>query len=454
MKQKLLALWNWLRKRWWWALGLLAIALIFVFSSQEQPLSVEISQVSSGEVRQFLLEEGKTRLDDEYILTLPLAGEIPRINLKVGDQVALGQPVLTMRRFGRNQELAGLRAQQRETQARTRGIVTQQPTPEDEKMARAKIAQAQNQLEIIQNQRAVQEIELANQERTLERQQNLLEARAITQEQYELSQKQVDVLRKQIQQFQLQSQNTRQELNSAQAALQKLARNRRDQEYLKDVYAAQEAQLGSQLTLKQDELQRSLLRAPVAGPVLEVYTPNAGLQPAGAQILRMGDLNSLMVEADLLSEDMYAVKAGQRAEISGKALQDKILVGRVFKIYPSGFTKLSALGVEQQRIKVLVQVPRLALRPGTRVDVRIITAAKARTLRIPERALFKQDGKWHVFKLDAQQRAQLQPVEVGLKNEDWAEITKGLQAGEQIVSQLENQLKPGAKVNLKAAGSP
>ncbi|MEZ0374377.1 MAG: efflux RND transporter periplasmic adaptor subunit [Candidatus Sericytochromatia bacterium] len=452
MKQRLTKLLTWLKRRWWIPAGLALIALIFVFSTREQPLAAEIAAVSRGEVRQFLLDEGKTRLDEEYVLTLPVAGEIPRIGLEVGDWVQRGQPILTMRRFAREQDLAGLRAQVREIAARARGIAAQQPTPEDERMARLKIQEAGNQQAQIEQQRAGQEIELAQAERTLARQENLRAEGALPLDQLEQTRKQVDLLRRQIAQTQLQILNARTAVSTAQAALAKLGRNRRDQDYLKDVYAAQSAGISTQQALRQDELQRSVLRAPVSGPVLEIFTPDAGLQPAGAQILRLGDPDTLMVETDLLSEEIHAIKAGQRAEISGKALEDKVVLGSISRIYPSGFTKLSALGVEQQRVKVLVHAPRLALRPGTRVDVRIITAAKKSVLRVPERALFKQDGKWHVFRIDAENRAQLQPVSVGLKNEDWAEISTGLKAGDRIISQLENALKPGVIIDPKTAG--
>ncbi|HEY9844043.1 MAG TPA: hypothetical protein V6D23_26470, partial [Candidatus Obscuribacterales bacterium] len=251
MKQRLTKLLTWLKRRWWIPAGLALIALIFVFSTREQPLAAEIAAVSRGEVRQFLLDEGKTRLDEEYVLTLPVAGEIPRIGLEVGDWVQRGQPILTMRRFAREQDLAGLRAQVREIAARARGIAAQQPTPEDERMARLKIQEAGNQQAQIEQQRGSQEIELAQAERTLARQETLRAEGALPLDQLEQTRKQVDLLRRQIAQTQLQIINARTAVSTAQAALSKLGRNRRDQDYLKDVYAAQSAGISTQQALRQ-----------------------------------------------------------------------------------------------------------------------------------------------------------------------------------------------------------
>lgn len=442
-----------LKRRWWIPVGIVVIGGITALSMQEHPLEAEVATVGIGPVEQFLLEEGKTRLDQEYTLTLPVAGEIPRLKLEVGDWVQQGQAIVTLRRFDRTQQLAGLKAQVQEIAARQQGVVTQIPTPEEEQMAQGRIREAQNQLAQMHQQASAQQLELQQRERTLERQQRLYADQTIPQAEYEETAKQVAVLRKQVAQAQLQITQGQQGVRNAQLALAKLQRNRRDQQYLKGVYQAQAQQLASQIALKQDELQQGILRAPISGPVLEVITSQAGPQAAGTPILKLGDPHSLSVEADFLSEEIPQVKTGMPAEISGKALGDKKVMGQVSRIYPSGFTKISALGVEQQRVKILVRLQALDLRPGTRVDVRVITAAKAKTVRIPERALFKQDGQWQVFKVNASERAELQPVTLGLKNENWAEITQGLTAGDRLITQLENTLKPGALIQTKTQAS-
>jgi len=109
------------------------------------------------------------------------------------------------------------------------------------------------------------------------------------------------------------------------------------------------------------------------------------------------------------------------------------------------------LGVEQQRIKVIVSFDKAPknLRPGTSLDLKIITAERKKTLWVPERSLFKKDKKWHVFKRNAQGEAELQPVTLGLRNEQEAEILKGLQAGEFIVEELDNKLKAGMVLTEK-----
>ena len=440
-------LWSGLKKRWWWGILLVIGVGIYFVSAQEKPFEIEAFTVEEGEIKEFLLEEATTRLDEEYTLTMPVAGEIPRIKFKVGDTIASGETILNLRRFARHQELLALQAQIQEVNAHNQGANFQVPGREDYTTAQNQVDTAQNQYIQSQHQKSSREIELAQLEKNLQRHERLLLENAVSLNQVEELRKQVKLLQQAVQQDFISIQSAKKNVESALLALNKLKRTAKDQTYLHRVYGAQKKQLGSQIALKQDEIQRSRLTAPISGPILEVYAPDAGLLNAGAPLLKIGDPKSLLVETELLSEDIYKVLVGQTAEISGKALNNQIILGQVQRIYPQGFTKISALGVEQQRVKVIISLPpsKQSLKPGTRVDARIITAAKPLTIRIPERALFKQDKTWNVFKI-VDQRLQLQAVTIGLKNEDWAEIVSGLQSGDQIVSRLENNLKPNQKV--------
>jgi len=122
-------------------------------------------------------------------------------------------------------------------------------------------------------------------------------------------------------------------------------------------------------------------------------------------------------------------------------------MGQVERIYPSGFMKISALGVEQQRIRTIIAFDNkeVNLRPGTAVDVSIITAEAPEALTIPDRALFRNEGKWSLFVVDGD-TARLINVEVGLRNDDWAEIKSGLDANATIISELKNDLIDGVIV--------
>jgi HlyD family secretion protein len=194
-----------------------------------------------------------------------------------------------------------------------------------------------------------------------------------------------------------------------------------------------------------------VLRAPVAGPILEKYVESRRVLPPGTPLLKMGDLSSVEIESDILSEEVVRVHSGQRVEISGKAVgRETSFEGKVKRIYPSAFMKISALGIEQQRVKTIIAFDNstLGLRPGTRLDVRIITAEKQNAVSVPERSIFRREGKWYVFTVQGG-RARLAPVSLGLKNDEWAEITDGLTAGDVIILEPKNDLEDGVRIKPK-----
>jgi HlyD family secretion protein len=174
---------------------------------------------------------------------------------------------------------------------------------------------------------------------------------------------------------------------------------------------------------------------------------------AGTKLVEIGDLNDLEVEADILSQDVQKINDGDVVEITSASLA-KPLMGRVTRKYPAAFTKISSLGVEQQRVKVIIgfddasrpRVHELGLSVGYRVHVRIRTADKSSALVVPRSALFRgPKGNWQVYAV-VSRRAKLRDVQVGLMNDERAEITSGLDKGDQVVLAPEAGLADGARV--------
>jgi HlyD family secretion protein len=206
--------------------------------------------------------------------------------------------------------------------------------------------------------------------------------------------------------------------------------------------------------------ERGRMTSPVDGVVLKRLEADERMVSAGTVLLEIGDLAQLEVEVDVLSQEVVKVKVGQRAEIFGPAIGERPLSGVVKNIYPAGFTKVSSLGVEQQRVKVIVAFneddqKRLIERRKKgewdlgvdyRVRVRIITAQHSGALVIPRSALFRgAEGRWQVFVIrDA--KAQLQPIEVGLMNDEEVEVQSGVSADELLVLAPETNLTDGTKV--------
>ncbi len=197
------------------------------------------------------------------------------------------------------------------------------------------------------------------------------------------------------------------------------------------------------------------MRSPVDGVVLERAISDERQVSPGTVLLKIGRLEDLEVEADILSQDVVNVKEGDAVEITGPAIGATPVRGTVKRIYPAGFTKVSSLGVEQQRVKVIIiinpdDLARLRTQRDLGVDyrvrVRVITAEKKDALTAPRSALFRGgDGKWQVFAINGS-HAQLRPVETGLMNDEMVEITRGLEPDELVVLAPETSLKDGMRV--------
>jgi HlyD family secretion protein len=201
--------------------------------------------------------------------------------------------------------------------------------------------------------------------------------------------------------------------------------------------------------------RRGEMRSPIDGVVLSRFVVDEQHLAAGTSLLELGNLDELEIEAEVLTLEAVDVKVGDRVEIFGPAVGKTPARGTVTRIYPAGFTKISSLGVEQQRVKVIVRIDpadpqRLLderhLEVGYRVYVKIITDSKPDALVIPRAALFRgDDDRWQVFVVRVG-RAELQTVELGLMNDQWAEVVEGLAVGDRVVLAPESTLAEGTRV--------
>jgi HlyD family secretion protein len=191
------------------------------------------------------------------------------------------------------------------------------------------------------------------------------------------------------------------------------------------------------------------IRAPVDGQILRVHQQSAGVVQAGAPLFTVGHPDSLEVSVDVLSSDAVRITDGTPVELvrwGGDATVD----GRVRVVPPQGQTEVSALGVEEQRVEVIVDPTASSaqwqrLGTGYRVVARFILWAGADVLQVPQSALFRHDGGWAVFVIQ-DGRAQRQPVEVGHRSGLRVEITDGLSEGTRVVTHPGNELSNGMGV--------
>jgi HlyD family secretion protein len=374
--------------------GLLAVAL------WPTTLAVEVAAVSTGPLVVTVDDEGQTRVRQRYVVSAPVTGRVLRIELEPGDVVKEGEVVARVRA-----ETPPL------LDARTRAEIE------------AAIESARAALGRVQAEEQRAKTTLAQAERELKRAQDLVRAGVAAPNDVDL---------------------------------------RRD-----EARAAAETATAAAYTVKaaQSELERAEARlrpsqpdvsgrvvqvaAPVSGVVLRRLRESESMVPAGDPLLEIGDPQQLEIVSDLLSTDAVRVKPGARATIEQWG-GTTALEARVRRIEPSGFTKISALGVEEQRVNVILDFVDpseawTALGDGYRVEVRIVIWEAPSVLKVPTSALFRQGEDWAVYVVEGS-RAKLLTVDLGQQTGQEAEVRSGLSEGANVILHPGDTLTDGGRV--------
>lgn len=424
--------------------GLVAALVVW---SKTRPVVIRTCNPTIGTVHEYVEEDGKTRLDDEYLITMPINGRVRRITLKEGDTVSSGEVVARVDDFPLQRQLEQARSKIEELESLIEGVDAAKPKPEEIEASRLRVHAAELKLEGAVRDRSVTEINYKEAERDFERMKKLLRTGVVQQAEYDETKRARDTLSESLAAARIAEQATSRSLEIAQLEYARILDSVDDNEYQRGVYQAQIKQAESEIELVCDDLEKTEIKSPVNGIVLEKYIEDEQVLTAGMQLLKIGDLDSIEIESDILSEEVGLIHPGDRVEIAGKAVRNEEIEGRVKRIYPSGFKKISALGIEQQRVKVIIDFDnsKLALRPYVSVDVRVIVDEHADVMTVPEQAAFKNSDEWSVFVIE-DGRLRLRKVEVGLRNDVVMEIAKGLKMDDVVVSEPTNDLKP----NLRA----
>jgi len=217
-------------------------------------------------------------------------------------------------------------------------------------------------------------------------------------------------------------------------------------------------EVSSNTTLLQDDprtyskLPAIELTSPSRGVVLRVLKRDAGPVTAGTPILEIGDPTHLEVVVDLLTADAMQVRPGARVEMTQWG-GGQVLVGSVSRTEPSAYTSVSALGVEEQRVNVIVQLPKAAegqphLGDGFRVHGRVEVERRDDALRVPVAGLLRQDEGWAVY-MAVEGKAVLRTIEVGARNDRFAEVRSGVDQGARVVLYPSDRIENGVRIVSK-----
>ena len=401
-------------KSWRGPMGYLLLALVvaggLVYGFMPRPVAVELVPARTGHLAVAVDEEGKTRVRQRYVVAAPVAGNVRRIALKVGDAVAAGQVVAYIDP-----------APSASLDPRTRA------------QAVARVDGAQAALKL-----AGENVRSAQAESVLA-QQELARAESLAKEKF-LSQAAVDQARARLQAGQASRQAAeyavqvaRYELEAARAALA---------HYVNPATAL--AKGGPADTLK--------VKAPVAGHVLAVPHESEGVVQPGQALVEIGNPQALEVVVEVLSTAAVKIKEGSKVLLDRWG-GDRPLEGRVRVVEPAGFTKVSALGVEEQRVRVIADLttpPEMwrSLGDGYRVEASFILWQGDDLLLAPTSALFRHRDGWALFTV-RDGRARLTPIKIGQRNGLHAQVLEGLKAGDPVIAHPDDKIADGVRVKAR-----
>ena len=385
----------------------LAVAGGLVYGFLPRAVPVELVPVARGPLSVTVEEEGKTRVRERYVVSAPMTGYVRRIDLRVGDAVKAGQVVAAIEP---SRAVA--------LDPRSRAQATAQV-----KAADAAVAAARESARA-----AAAQAELARQE--LERSEALRKSNFIAEQ--ALDRARTEVARSQAARLAAEhaANVARFELDVARAALARTA-------------GLQAGGPGETIDV----------RAPVDAQVLKLARESEGAVQAGQPLLEIGNPETLEVEVEVLSTQAVKIAPGSRV-LFDRWGGDTLLQGAVRIVEPTGFTKVSALGVEEQRVRVIVDFTSnrdqwRRLGDGYRVEARFVIWEGGDVLQIPAGALFRDRDGWAVYAVEAG-RARMKAVQIGQRAGLVAEVKAGLAVGESIVNHPDDKIRDGVKVKPRA----
>lgn len=394
------------------ALAVLSVIGGLVWALLPQAVAVDLVTARIAPMEMTVTAEGITRIRDPWQVTTPVTGNTTRSPVEVGDAVVQGETVVAVIQPA---EPAFLDARAR-------------------RLAEAAVTEAEAAVRLAEAQLSRADVELAHFEAEYDRNRRLAERGTVS----------ITMLE-----------------NSAQAAA--------------SARAVREAAL-AELELTRATLDRARaqlmgpetpdparapadccirIAAPVSGTVLDVADLNARLVQAGNPLLSIGNLDDLEIEVDLLSADVIGITPGTRAHVERWG-GEGVIEAVVRRIEPSAFTRVSALGIEEQRVRLALDIltppeGRVGLGDRYRVYVRLVVWSGSAVLQVPRSALFRQDGAWAVF-VAQDGRAVLQTVETGRMNADWVQVLSGVSEGQMVVAYPGARVVEGVRVTARRTG--
>ncbi len=388
------------------AVSTLVIIALLAWGFWPQAVMVEAVAATRASLAVTIEEEGRTRVIDRYIVSAPVDGVACRVQLEVGDPVEQGQILLGIT-----------------------PLESQVLDPRSRAQASARVSAAESALRAAreQAQAAIAAKEFAAAE--LERLRPLIEEGLVSRETFDRAET---------------------EAKTSAAAKRSAEFNVEVAGY--DLEAARTTLEYSAASASGVPAERVAVRSPIDGRILKVHHECEGAVRTGQPLLEVGDPTALEIEVDVLSADAVKIKPGMQV-LFDRWGGEQPLQGRVRNIEPVGFTKISALGVEEQRVLVISDFTSPAeqwqrLGDGYRVEAQFILWQQADVLQVPASSLFRYQQGWAVFVIEGN-RASRREIELGQRNGLTAQIVAGLEAGEMVINHPSDAVEDGKSVKQR-----
>jgi HlyD family secretion protein len=423
-------------------LVLAAIVAGLAYAFMPQPVEVDLVEVRRGDLQVTVDEDGKTRIREKYVVSAPLNGRILRISMDPGDEVLAGKTLLTMIE-PRDPELLDARSvAQAEARVQAAEAALRQVEPN---LQTAREAQAFAEAELTRARQAarnnaVSQSELDEKEFTYRQRSEELRAARIAEEiaRFEWQQAKAALIR------------SRPREQASGTPAQAVASTRSNGNPANGNGAASS---DNDQALPGDNGGWNFpIYSPITGRVLRVLQESSAVVTPGTPLVELGDPLDLEVEIDVLSRDAVKIHPNDLVHLEHWG-GERPLEGRVRNVEPSGFTKISTLGVEEQRVYVIVDlvVPpeeRQTLGDGFRVEARVVIDEVRDVLKVPTSALFRVGDGPAVFRI-VDGIVRRHKVKTGRQNGLEAEILEGLKEGDRVVLHPSDQIEDGVRVRQR-----
>ncbi len=473
------------RQQWIYVTLGLAACTLTVLALRPTLIAVDTKPVERGTLKVTVNAEGKTRIKEDFVISAPVNGRLKRIELDEGDLVKKESIVARIDPLPLNSAVKEALGRLAEAKSQRQGVATLRPKSEQLAQARSRISvarasQLQAEAKVAQTRAAFEQAQ-----HDAKRAGELATKGVISSQDRERAELEQTTRKKDLESAILAAKTTAKELEVAQAALKVLQKEQSDPDYLLKVYDSQIASIEAKLSKLQDDASRTNIRSPIEGKVLRVLQKSSSFVSEGTPLIKVGDPKDLELVIDALSQDAIKIKPGNPILIEEgnrdiKGLSENFLKAKVRLIEPSAFTKVSALGVEEQRVNVIGDFvePPVNFGDAYRVDVQIVVWEGKNILKAPLSSLFRCDDNWCVFVVRNSQtikcpdvgfaqnicktagrfiswisfkgsKAHRQSVKIGNRSNYEVEIRQGLSEGEVVILHPSEQIEADIAVKSR-----